>query len=357
MKPRHQKSSQPKTAGAPRAGKKKRRYSLPVRLFSVLLSLVMCLVASGLLYLGITLYRINTSGEEIPPEDVPTWEEIPEDELGPAPVISNITPRGSNREVTNILLIGVDTRQKGSFSGLSDTMILLSINKRHKEIRLISFLRDTYVQIPAHGKYKERNGKLNSAFSAGGFELLAKTFERNFALQLDKYVVVNFSGLEQIVDAVGGLDIQVTAAEAGQIPVSKNSSRKLGGGARTVHLNGYQTVQYARIRKIDSDFNRTLRQQKVLRLLFDKVKSSGPVAAHNFVYTALDYVKTNLTEAEIVGYAINGFTTYSQYALKTDYQVPSQDEYIGKTLSSAGAVLILKDPNETVLKLHRYLYE
>lgn len=356
----HQQKRAGKTGAAPASRKKqpKRRRSLAVRIVTGLLSVVMCVVAAAMLYIAFALKKLQIDGQlGVDPDAASSIVSIPEDLLGPAPVIDNIRVRGDNEGVTNILLIGVDTRSDKQFTGLSDSMILVSINKWHKEIRLVSFLRDTYVQIPAYGKHKARNGKLNSAFALGGFELLAKTFEKNFALKVDKYVVINFHGLEQIIDAVGGLDVNITAAEARQIPVSKNSSRKLGGSARTEHLNGYQAVQYARIRMIDSDFVRTRRQQYVLQLLFDKLKSTDPITMHSFVSTALNYVKTNLSEGEILGYAVDGFTTYSKYALKTDYQIPTKGEYDDPNLEHVGSVLILKDPNETVLKLHKYIFE
>jgi len=177
----------------------------------------------------------------------------------------------------NILLLGVD-RLTGSQR--SDTIIIASVG--YSSLSLTSIMRDTIVDIPGHG-----STKVNAAYAYGGPELTMLTLNENFGLNLTKYVVVDFAALADIINALGGVDIEITSAEQGQINenlahawidefskqgydkedmhlLDLNFSGADENGRITAHLDGFQALGYARIRKLDSDYVRTSRQRKVI---------------------------------------------------------------------------------------------
>ena len=259
------------------------RYSKTVRIIasvgsSVLALLgIFCVLIFTLASLGIS--RINFSGDFLmdpnadvviePDDDEPeTGISVEDEEYLKAQSVLKLPLRGNEKGVRNILLVGVDSR-KNDFSGLSDTTIILSVNDNTKTIKLISLLRDTWVSIP--GRDKDGDGvddtcKLNTAYAYGRHTLQRKMIAQNFRLDIDDYIGVNFQVLPLLIDAMGGLDIELTAKEITQIPAlgCKISVRNEGfvqmqGKPGVHHLDGFQSMEYARIRKIDSDFKRTER--------------------------------------------------------------------------------------------------
>lgn len=207
--------------------------------------------------------------------------------------------------VTNILFIGTDVRVSDSWNGNSDSMILISINKKTKKIVMSSFMRDMYVYIPE----LDVSGKLNRAHAVGGSNLLCATITGNFKIKVDKYFRVDFYGMMNIVDAAGGIDMYVTDEE---IPVANDYIRRMcqytgqdpatqyltSGG--DLHLNGMQTVAYARIRYVgNADYERTNRQRKVLNAIFNNCKSMNMTQIMNFADNALPNVSTNMNSDEI----------------------------------------------------------
>ena len=178
--------------------------------------------------------------------------------------------------VTNILLIGNDSRENGE-DGRSDAMILLSISNKTKKIYMTSLLRDMYVEIPGH-----KDNRLNAAYSYGGAELLMETIEQNFDIHISRYVLVNFEAFANLVDAVGGVDLELTGKEVEYVngylveynillgrPEGTDYFDDLSGGM--VHLNGPQALAYCRNRYIGTDFGRTERQRKVLTEVIHKL--------------------------------------------------------------------------------------
>ncbi|MBQ4207298.1 MAG: LCP family protein, partial [Clostridia bacterium] len=162
----------------------------------------------------------------------------------------------SSPRVRNILCIGSDAR--GDVEGnRSDTMVLVSVDNVHHKLKMTSFLRDSFVYIPAKGF----NAKLNAAFAWGGAKMLVDTIEYNFKVRIDDYVIIDFEGFKKLIDLMGGLDVDgVTAAEAKYMrDVVKIVYCKEGKN----HFTGAASLWYCRIRKLDDDFHRTERQRKV----------------------------------------------------------------------------------------------
>ena len=212
----------------------------------------------------------------------------------------------SNR--INILLLGVDKEHDGMQR--SDTMIIASVGGG--SVKLTSLLRDTLVEIPGHGE-----GRINTAYTLGGPELAVRTVNKNFGLNIMHYIVVDFASVVQFADAIGGVEIDITAAEMEQINVNvKDSARifkplgytcdELKVYGEDTHLNGLQALGYARIRKIDSDFVRASRQRTLMEAMMKKIKGNiwNPVMLGRLGYTAFGAVETNLNPAQIISIAL-----------------------------------------------------
>lgn len=208
--------------------------------------------------------------------------------------------------VKNILLIGNDSRSQGD-DGRSDAMILVSISNKTKTIHMTSVLRDIYVDIPGHD-----GNRLNAAYAFGGPELLMDTLEQNFDISINRYMLVNFQAFAQVVDAVGGVDIDVTNEEVQYINGYLVEYNQLEGRPEgtdyldtslsgNLHLNGPQALAFCRNRYIGTDFARTERQRKVLTAIFEKAPSALLSNTDELMDGVLSNVTTNLTKSEIGG--------------------------------------------------------
>lgn len=210
--------------------------------------------------------------------------------------------------VLNILLIGQDTReQEISETSRADSAILASINIDTGTIHLTSILRDLFVyyEVDGEGYY----GKINESASMGGLETYIYTLERYYKIAVDGYAVVNFASFPKIIDALGGVDINITTAEINEVNNHPNVYGDVGvvkiektfeGDQGVMRLNGIQALAYCRIRHIDSDGARADRQKAVLNELFNKAKSAGTVDIVKTVNQLSKYTKTSYTKKEIV---------------------------------------------------------
>lgn len=209
----------------------------------------------------------------------------------------------------NILLLGTDNREDlENAYGRTDSMIILSVNLATKQAKLTSLMRDTWVHIDGHG-----NAKLNAASVYGGPELTMRTINECYGTDLSDYVLVNITGLADIIDLLGGVDLDVTEEERkalnrGLFDLSSMSGmEKLETSGENVHLNGNQAVAYARIRNIDTDYRRTERQRAVLTALAGKLKAQNNAATLVAVInTLLPCVETNIDLAEVMTLALVG---------------------------------------------------
>lgn len=232
--------------------------------------------------------------------------------------------------VYNVLLIGDDSyRDDGA---RSDAMILVSINQNTQQINLVSFMRDSWVHIPGHGAER-----LNQAYAIGGPLLLMDTIETNFHVRIDNYVQVDFYAFIDVVDALGGVEIDVTEEE---VPVLNNPyithiNRLLErpreqdwlehSGVQT--LNGVQALSYARIRYMEgSDFARTERQRKVISACFDKFKDASVAELLNLLEVVLPHITTDISEDKMLGLLADTTTKYKDYEI-VQYRVPYDDTW------------------------------
>ncbi|MBR4361135.1 MAG: LCP family protein [Ruminococcus sp.] len=256
--------------------------------------------------------------------------------------------------VTSVLLIGTDGRSLDE-RGRSDTMMLVSINSSTKKIHVTSFMRDSYVEIPGYGW-----DKLNASYSYGGAELLMDTIEHNFGVKIDDYVSINFLSFASIVDSVGGIDVDLSDAEAGEINVILQAEVNqimgdnvtddlLSGGGKNVHLIGKQALAYARIRHIgNADFERTERQRRVVDLVMNKMKSFSPIMMKNLASNVLPDVSTNMETSELYLLSLRApmLLSYERVPL----QIPVDGSYYGESTPSGDALIVDLDSNYNVLR-------
>lgn len=233
-----------------------------------------------------------------------------------------LTPDGD--DVKHILLIGADYV---SDNGLSDIMVIASINNTEKTITCTSLMRDTYVYIPIDGGIRT---KLNAAHQKGGIKLLIETIELNFGIKFDNYMKLDFEKAVDVFDRLGGLEIRINKEEAEFIrhwePSSKlefDSSKADGEGYLTVHLSGAELRAHARNRSTGGgvDFNRTRRQRDILTAAFEKAKTMSFTQLLTFLDGVFPLVTTDIHYSEFVGYILHA-SSYSSYKFQT-FRIPS----------------------------------
>jgi LCP family protein required for cell wall assembly len=208
-----------------------------------------------------------------------------------------------NDEVFNLLLVGVDRRDK-SWNGNSDSMMLVSINYSEKRVSVVSLMRDTYVDISGVGY-----AKLNAAYAYGGGPLLTSTVSDTYKVDVSKYAAVDFENMIEIIDALGGIDLEMTDAEvnvANGYMLDMCNTLGLDGydyvlpGGGIYHCNGVQAVAYARNRYVgNSDYARTERQRYVISQIVAEVKRMSVTQLTQFVKDVLPLVTHNMEESEI----------------------------------------------------------
>ena len=211
----------------------------------------------------------------------------------------------SQRGYQNFVIYGVDSREgELTKDSHSDTIVICSINKKTKEIRMVSVYRDTYLD-NTNGEYR----KATECYYFGGPERSINMLNKNLDLDISDYVAVNFNAVVQAVDLLGGIDIEVTEEEVQWLNGYQVENEAVTGaaiepiaGAGYQHLNGNQTLAYCRIRYTDGyDFKRTERQRLVLEKIFEKAKSMGVTTLLSLVDTLLPSISTSFSNTELIG--------------------------------------------------------
>ncbi len=273
------------------------KWSFKKKLLSVFcVCLCVILLFFGGSYLFIRAMLGNVERHELDTEDLGLTEE---------------TVKTPNTNVTNIALFGVDTRDVTSDAGRSDAVLILSIDRKHNKIKLISLARDTCVQIDGHG-----TDKLTHAYAYGGPQLAVKTLNQNFGMDIEDFVTVNFAQLASIIDYIGGVVINVTEEEREFINTECfDEQNNLGIETKTleesgnVRLTGGQALAYARNRDIGSDTARAGRQREVLMAMFNEVKSMNFTKLPGLVGMVLSQCLTSLSDSEMMDIGFWGLTS------------------------------------------------
>lgn len=249
----------------------------------------------------------------------------------------------SDPDVTNILLLGIDG--DGGENQRSDTIMILTLDGRQDVIKMTSILRDTYVWIPE----RKSKTRINHAYAYGGAGLTMRTVESNFRIDLERYIGIDMDGLTVVADKLGGVDMELTKAEANVINKHVKNSALTEG---VQHLNGAQATYYARIRKIDSDFGRTGRQRKLLRAMLAEFRKRNVVEQYSLVAEAAPYLTTNYSKSELLSVALKAVGMPDSDM--EEMSVPVQGAYQSKTIS--GMAVLVPDLDKNCRALHQFIF-
>jgi LCP family protein required for cell wall assembly len=245
----------------------------------------------------------------------------------------------TNKEVINILLIGQD-RRPNEDRARSDSMIIATINKHDKTIKLISLMRDMYVQIPGYS-----DNKINAAYALGGMELLDDTIEKNFLVHIDGNVEVDFEQFTKIIDKIGGIDIKINERETEYLNTDTNWNLSAG----ICHMTGDVALKYSRTRYVgNDDYERTERQRKVLSAAFKKIKDSSLITILTLADDILSLINTDISSTNIIGY-ITGIMSMGEIEVET-YRIPADGEFTIATIREMSVLVPDLSDNRALLK-------
>ncbi|MGN1146446.1 MAG: LCP family protein [Acetatifactor sp.] len=312
-------------------GRRKRKKKSGFRKVLLVLIILLALLGGGFYYLVGAMY----------------------DKMNYAQIDSLMREPMKEEGVVNILLIGNDSRENGA-DGRSDAMILLSISNKTKKIYMTSLLRDMYVEIPGHD-----GNRLNAAYSFGGAELLMETIEKNLDITVNRYVLVNFEAFANLVDAVGGIELELSQEEIEYVngylveynmltdrpQGTDNMDTSVSG---LVHLNGPQALAYSRNRYLGTDFGRTERQRKVLTEVIHRLPKALLTNPKELVDGLLPNLTTNLTKNECVRLGLMGGRALT-YDIVQD-SIPQKGTYSNATIRGMAVLEVDFEANKRYLR-------
>ncbi len=278
-----------------------------------------------------------------------------------------------NEKIINIALFGIDSRDEDSFEGLSDSIMIMSLNTETKKVKIISLMRDTLVPIEKDGK--TTYNKLTTAYKSGGPELSIKTINKCFGLDISEYATVNFYGMADIIDAVGGIDATLTERE---VKARGNNNHGINDMIEEVcqymdkdpkdyyitvageqHLNGIQAVAYARIRYVpnvwgtNNDYGRTDRQRYVMEQLFNKATQMKKTQYVKLAKSLIPCSETSLSYGEIMDLAVNILLHSPTFEQS---RVPQDDWNMTSPSGSFGSVVYF-DLDYAAKAIHSIIYD
>lgn len=326
-----------------KSNKKKKNKKAALIILSVILVLIIALVGFGILFVNGKLNligydestTIDTNQEFVEKDDDKMSFEEMDDATGSdyKSILKNWATNGgekmSNKNVINVLLIGSDAsaeepgRSNITDKGNTDAMILVSIDKVNKTVKLVSFMRDSYTYMDGFDRY----AKLNAACANGGPAYLVETIENDYKIEINGYALVDFDSFRQVIDVLGGVNVDVPQYVANYLSGSKGTFPS----GDNVLLNGDQALRFSRIRKSDAngDVSRVQRQRQVISALINKCKGASLSQINDVADVILANVRTNIGKKEILSYATQAVTDgWANYAL-TEITMPTPDARYG----------------------------
>ena len=243
-----------------------------------------------------------------------------------------------SKNVINVLLCGVDSKSGNASDGRSDSMILISVNKKTETITMVSLLRDswTYIKAPKEdGTTYDYYFKMNAAYSLGGPKTLLETVENNFKIKIDNFIAVDFVSFPKLIDALGGVTVEVQDYEANYIRRTSSQTNFPKGVAT---LNGKQALIYSRIRHSDSDsdVSRTRRQRPVIKALIEAAKNATNGQLVNAFRQVSGYMRTGFTQSEVLKLIAQAYShKWMEFEMK-EFMLPNED-YVDRLSTYVGS--------------------
>ena len=248
---------------------------------------------------------------------------------------------GTGSGIVNILLIGQD-RREGEETARSDSMILCTYHRKTGNVTMTSFLRDLYVPIPGH-----HDNRINAAYSEGGAPLLDRTLRENFDLHIDGNIEVDFSQFSQIIDLLGGVQLELREDEAAEI--NKETGSTLSAGVQL--LNGEQALTYARIRKLDADgdFSRTSRQRKLMNALLGSYRNIKWKDLLPLIDELLPLISTDMNYGRLVLLAMEILPKLSDAQI-TSQRIPADGTFTDEKIDGMAVLSADLEANRQLLR-------
>ena len=258
--------------------------------------------------------------------------------------------------IKNILILGSDARP-GENVSRTDSMMILTIDNVNDSLKITSLARDAFVNIPGYGY-----SKLTHAYAYGKEKLLIDTIESNFEIDLDDVVLINFQSFISIIDAIGGVTVDVTEDEMAEmnkfIPETYKWSENPDKGEMTLitkagsqKLNGYQALSFARIRKNDSAFGRDNRQRMIVSNLLKEIKNTSKLKYPFLIKAAAPYISTNMSTTKMIKYGIDVLRIGTGSIKQMEFPIVSSEKYsTGGIYGNYGWVLRFEPESIKILK-------
>ncbi len=315
--------------------KKKKKKRLKVKIL-IFIDLLLLLIVAGF---GYFIYIANKMQLDTSGDDSIVVNDIDSDDIG---------------GYRNIAIFGVDSRDKTlEKSTHSDTIIIASINKKTKDIKLASIYRDTYVDIPDKGF-----DKINAAYFKGGYPMALNTINTNFDLDIKEFVTVNFNAVCEVIDLLGGITLDITDEELKYVNGYTKELNKINGtdvgklkSSGTQLVNGTHATAYARIRYTSGgDFKRTERQRIVISKIFEKAKSADLLTINSIINEIFPQIYTNLDSINMLSLA-KDILSYN-IVDETGFPFEKSAEYYKKV-----SYVFPIDLAANVTELHKFLFE
>lgn len=330
----------------------------------IIIIIIAAIIIGGYAYVSRILGKINRVSTETAQERVPRSEETFEVNTDEPDTVTqeevedifDVDSVGMMKDddIKNILLIGQDARE-GEGRQRSDTMIICSINTQNDSMTLASLMRDMYVPIPGYS-----SNRINAAYAFGGMELLDEVVEQDFGIPIDGNVEVNFQGFVDAIDAIGGVEIELTEEEANYLNGGGWEDQGENGNDGTWNLkegvnklNPSQALAFSRIRHVgNSDYERTDRQRRVIMAAFSKISSGSTAQLLSIADSILPYITTDLSNKELLSYvktlSVAGITDMDSYRIPVDGTFSSQN--------ISGMAVLVPDLAANSQYLQEYIY-
>lgn len=231
--------------------------------------------------------------------------------------------------VLNILLLGTDNRKDDNVtSARTDSMMIISLNKKTEQVTMTSILRDSYVTIPGHG-----SNRLNAAYSFGGPELLMDTLQANYGINVSKYAQVDFQAFKSVIKALGGVTVELTQAEITYLNQKKPNHDNSNLCVGECKLDATQALTHARNRHVGTDFERTRRQRDIISAILKEMKNASMGKLMSVANSVLPYITTNISKGEILA-TLRHAKKYMKYDISS-YSLPQKGTYSDITVNGA----------------------